>query len=74
VPGQKLLVKEASAENPSPEKKPLKKYYSYKVKKGDTLNLIADKYEGTTVERIKTLNTLRSNRLHSGMILKINRG
>ncbi len=74
VPGQKLLVKEASAENPSLEKKSLKKYYTYKVKKGDTLNLIADKYEGTTVERIKTLNTLRSNRLHSGMILKINRG
>lgn len=74
VPGQKLLIKTASAENASPEKKPLKSYYTYKVRKGDTLNLIADKYEGATVENIKNLNTLRSNRLHTGMILRINRG
>lgn len=74
VPGQKLLIKIASAENASPEKKSLKSYYTYKVRKGDTLNLIADKYEGATVETIKNLNTLRSNRLHTGMILRINRG
>ncbi len=74
VPGQKLWIKTASAENASPEKKSLKSYYTYKVRKGDTLNLIADKYEGATVENIKNLNTLRSNRLHTGMILKINRG
>ncbi|MGI4749178.1 MAG: transglycosylase SLT domain-containing protein [Janthinobacterium lividum] len=74
VAGQKLLVKEASAENASPEKKTLKSYYTYRVRKGDTLNLIADKYEGATVESIKTLNTLRSSRLHTGMTLKINRG
>ncbi|MGI4804283.1 MAG: transglycosylase SLT domain-containing protein [Janthinobacterium lividum] len=74
VPGEKLLVKEASAENASPEKKSLKSYYTYKVRKGDTLNLIADKYEGTTVESIKNLNTLRSNHLRAGMMLKINRG
>lgn len=74
VPGQKLLIKEASAENTSPEKNSLKSYYTYRVRKGDTLNLIADKYEGATVENIKNLNTLRSNRLHTGMVLKINRG
>lgn len=74
VPGQKLLIKTALAENASPEKKSLKSYYTYKVRKGDTLNLIADKYEGATVENIKNLNTLRSNRLHTGMILRINRG
>jgi len=74
VPGQKLLVKEASAENASPEKKSLKSYYTYTVRKGDTLNLIADKYEGASVESIKNLNLLKGSRLHAGMILKINRG
>ena len=74
VPGQKLRVKEASAENASPEKKSLKSYYTYKVRKGDTLNRIADKYEGATAESIRNLNTLRSNQLHVGMTLKINRG
>jgi membrane-bound lytic murein transglycosylase D len=74
VPGQKLLVKEASVtEFSSPAKKSLKSYYTYKVKKGDTLNLIADKYEGATVQSIKTLNTLKSNHLQTGMMLKINR-
>ncbi|RYY29697.1 MAG: LysM peptidoglycan-binding domain-containing protein [Sphingobacteriaceae bacterium] len=74
VPGQKLWVKEVSAENASPEKKSLKSYYTYKVRKGDTLNLIADKYEGATVESIRNLNLLKGSRLHAGMILKINRG
>lgn len=72
--GQKLVVKEASsAEITSPEKKSIKSYYTYKVRKGDTLNVIADKYEGATVESIKSLNTLRNNRLHIGMMLKISR-
>ncbi|RYE07562.1 MAG: LysM peptidoglycan-binding domain-containing protein, partial [Sphingobacteriaceae bacterium] len=74
VPGQKLLIKTASAENASPEKKSLKSYYTYRVKKGDTLNLIAGKYEGVTVESIKNLNAIKGNQLHAGMILKINRG
>ena len=74
LPGRKLLVKTVSeAATASPEKKPLKSYYTYRVKRGDTLNLIADKYEGATVQSIKNLNTLRSNRLHTGMVLKINR-
>ncbi|RYE26674.1 MAG: LysM peptidoglycan-binding domain-containing protein [Sphingobacteriaceae bacterium] len=74
VPGQKLLVKTASVtEFTSPAKKPLKSYYTYKVKRGDTLNLIADKYEGVTVQSIKALNTLRGNHLQTGMRLKINR-
>lgn len=73
VSGQKLLVKDPAAEVASPEKKSIKSYYTYRVRKGDTLNLIADKYEGVTVQSIKTLNTLRSNRLHTGMTLRINR-
>lgn len=71
--GQKLLVKEASGkEVASPEKKSIKSYYTYKVKRGDTLNVIANKYDAS-VESIKALNTLRSNRLHAGMTLRINR-
>lgn len=74
VVGQKLLVKKASVtEISSPEKKSLKSYYTYKVKKGDTLNVIANKYEGVSVQSIKDLNTLKSNYLQTGMILKINR-
>ena len=74
VPGQKLLIKEASTTNfDSHEKKLLKSYYTYKVRKGDTLNIIADKYEGATVESIKSLNTLKNNQLHAGMMLKISR-
>ncbi|WP_299285379.1 lytic transglycosylase domain-containing protein [uncultured Mucilaginibacter sp.] len=73
VPGQKLLVKEASGnEVASPEKKSIKSYYTYKVRRGDTLNVIADKYDAS-VESIKSLNTLRSNHLHTGMTLRINR-
>lgn len=73
VPGQKLVVKEASEkEIASPEKKFTKTYYTYKVKRGDTLNVIADKYEGATVESIKDLNSLKNSQIHVGMILKIN--
>lgn len=73
TPGRKLIVKAPAAEVSSPEKKSRKSYYTYKVRKGDTLNLISDKYEGTTVESIKSLNTLKSNQLHPGMTLKISR-
>jgi membrane-bound lytic murein transglycosylase D len=74
VPGQKLLIKEASStEVSSPENKLPKSYYTYKVRKGDTLNIIADKYEGATVESIKSLNTLKNSQLHPGMLLKISR-
>ncbi|MVN19965.1 lytic transglycosylase domain-containing protein [Mucilaginibacter arboris] len=73
VPGQKLLIKTVSAEVASPEKKSIKSYYTYRVRKGDTLNVIAEKYEGATVQSIKALNTLKGNQLRPGMTLKINR-
>lgn len=73
-PGKKLLVKTVlAAAIASPEKTSLKSYYTYRVRRGDTLNRIADKYEGATVQSIKNLNTLRSNHLHTGMVLRINR-
>ena len=40
----------------------------YKVKKGDTLSKIAKKY-GTTVEKIKKLNHLKSDMIHEGQVL-----
>lgn len=46
----------------------------YKVKAGDTLSAIADKFEGTTVESIKALNGLKRGSLQPGMKLKIDRG
>jgi peptidoglycan endopeptidase LytE len=43
---------------------------THKVKNGDSLWVIAKKY-GTSVEKIKTLNGLKSEKLQIGQILKI---
>ncbi|MBW4888691.1 LysM peptidoglycan-binding domain-containing protein [Mucilaginibacter sp. HMF5004] len=51
-----------------------KSYLTYKVKTGDTLSQIAEKFDGATVEKIKSLNGLKAGRLQPGMTLKINRG
>ncbi|MCS6832133.1 MAG: LysM peptidoglycan-binding domain-containing protein, partial [Flammeovirgaceae bacterium] len=44
---------------------------TYVVKDGDTLWGIAQKFEGLTVQRIKKLNQLRSNRLTPGQKLRV---
>lgn len=50
-----------------------RKYYSYKVKKGDTLSEIAEK-RGVSVTTIKKLNGISSNHsIRPGMVLKVNR-
>jgi len=46
----------------------------YKVKPGDTLSGIADKFDGATVDSIKLLNGLKKSGLQPGMRLKISRG
>lgn len=46
------------------------KAVKYKVKKGDTLSKIAKKY-GTTVEKIKKLNHLKSDMIHVGQVLTV---
>ena len=51
-----------------------KDYVTYKVHRGDTLKVIADKFDGTTVAEIKELNGLKDSRLQPGMTLKINKG
>ncbi len=70
VPGQKLLVSKASsAAKAVPAVKPA--YLTYKVKSGDTLAEIADKFERATIKNIKELNNLKSSILTIGMLLKI---
>lgn len=75
VVGQKLKISE-NADEPV-EKEPVKyndNYFTYKVKSGDTLSSIASKFEGTSVEKIRSINGLKKNHLQPGMTIKINRG
>lgn len=53
-----------------PDKKTSTKEITYVVKKGDSLWLIANKYD-TTVEKIKSANNLINNTLQIGQILTI---
>lgn len=59
--GQTLII---------PDKKENTNKISYVVKKGDSLWLIANKYD-TTVEKIKSTNNLKSNTLSIGQVLVI---
>lgn len=59
--GQTLII---------PEKKESTSKISYVVKKGDSLWLIANKYD-TTVEKIKSTNNLKNNTLSIGQVLVI---
>ena len=59
--GQPLII---------PEKKESTSKISYVVKKGDSLWLIANKYD-TTVEKIKSTNNLKGNTLSIGQVLVI---
>jgi membrane-bound lytic murein transglycosylase D len=66
IPGQKLKVyKSGSAP------KPKITYITYKVKAGDTLSGIAEKFDGATVANIKKANRLSKAVLQPGMLLKI---
>ena len=53
-----------------PDKKTSTKEITYVVKKGDSLWLIANKYD-TTVKKIKSANNLTSNTLQIGQVLTI---
>jgi LysM repeat protein len=54
----------------SPTPRPSVAYTTYKVKSGDTLYVIAQRY-GTTVKAIQKLNNMTTTTLHVGQILKI---
>lgn len=71
--GQKLKVKEP---NDVPEEAPVKShkiYVTYKVKHGDTLNSIADKFDASA-EKIKEINGLKKGKVQPGMTLKVAKG
>jgi membrane-bound lytic murein transglycosylase D len=68
VPGQTLKIYAPDAE---PKLLPKPSFVSYKVKAGDTLSGIAEKFEGATVSSIKKTNKLTKATLQPGMVLKI---
>ena len=70
VPGQKLKI---FAKGRKALKAPAS-FLSYKVKTGDTLSGIAEKFDGATVQSIKKDNGLNKAALQPGMILKISKG
>jgi len=76
VVGQTLKVKESAD---MPEEKPVatkatrSTYVTYKVKTGDTLTSIANKFDAN-IEKIKEWNNLKKDRLQPGMMIKINKG
>ncbi|MBH9967972.1 muramidase family protein [[Bacillus] enclensis] len=57
-------------ENPPAKPEQPGKTSTYKVKSGDTLSAIAKKY-GTTVNSLKKLNNLKSDRIYVGQVLKV---
>lgn len=61
---QKPVVK------PTPKPKPKPKYKIYKVKSGDTLSEIAEKYH-VPLSKLKKANNLRSDKIKIGQSLKI---
>ncbi|UKT63214.1 lytic transglycosylase domain-containing protein [Pedobacter mucosus] len=70
VPGQKLKIySKVSHQFKAPAA-----YLSYKVKLGDTLSEIAEKFDGSTVQSIKRDNRLAKAGLQPGMVLKISKG
>ena len=68
IPGQRLKI---SSKVPSKLLKTEFNYFSYIVKKGDTLTGIAEKFEGATVDNIKKINALNKSSIQPGMVLKI---
>lgn len=69
LPGQNLKISGSK----EVVKKKTPEYFTYKVRSGDTLSDIAEKFRGATVSKIKALNGLKRTVLMPGMFLKINK-
>ncbi|WP_051189519.1 lytic transglycosylase domain-containing protein [Daejeonella oryzae] len=70
VPGQQIRVKAFKSTVTAQKSDPL--YKIYIVKAGDTLAEIANRFNGTSVSKLKALNGLKSSALQPGMRLKVN--
>lgn len=70
IPGQKLKIY-ASNDTIIAKKTAKPDFITYKVKAGDTLSGIAEKFDGATVANIKKINGLKKATLQPGMVLKI---
>ncbi|MEC3879567.1 LysM peptidoglycan-binding domain-containing protein [Parapedobacter sp. 10938] len=72
VPGQPLRIMSAGGgQAAQPASSTNASYISYRVKKGDTLSGIAQRYRKANVFTIKSDNGLRGSRIKPGMTLKI---
>lgn len=70
IPGQKLKIyKDTVPSKVTPKAKA--SFTSYKVKQGDTLSSIAEKFDGITVASLKQANGLKSAKITEGMMLKL---
>src|SRR6201996_7148017 len=74
VVGKKLWLNDAHEVTAEATSKNESRFMIYKVKRGDTLSVIAEKFDGASVESIKSLNGLKKGSLQPGMTLKISRG
>ncbi len=70
VPGQRLKVyRDTVVAKFTPKIKA--SFANYKVKQGDTLSSIAEKFDGITVASLKAANGLKSAKITEGMVLKV---
>ncbi|MDB5110433.1 MAG: lytic transglycosylase [Mucilaginibacter sp.] len=75
VAGKKLWLNDGhESSNESSSSKSESKFITYKVKRGDTLRVIAGKFDGNSPESIRALNGLKKGALQPGMMLKISHG
>jgi membrane-bound lytic murein transglycosylase D len=77
IVGQRLRLTADNGDESDADSAPVKhsvSYITYKVKEGDTLSVIASKFDGASVDKIKSLNGLKKTHLQAGMTLKISRG